>query len=81
MKIKYIKWQDAGSIEGWVKIKNLDSNLSIIDSIGFVSKETDEAIWLAGTINFDDEHDDSCACVIVIPKKMIVYEKEIIFDR
>lgn len=81
MKIMHVKWKDAASIDNWVRAKDFESELASIGSIGFLSKETEEALWLSGTVNLEEKEENLCACTIIIPKKMVIYQQEIILDN
>jgi hypothetical protein len=72
MKIIYIEWNDALSVEGWVNKTEMIGELALIKSVGFLVKESDEIITIC--VNFD-ETNDNYSCIMNIPKKWIKTKK------
>ena len=69
MKIVRVNWLDARSVDGWCNLNDFEENLSIIQTCGFLVKENDNALYISACAAIDDEN--SYACTIVIPKKMV----------
>lgn len=76
MKVLHIKWQDACSIGNWISSDEFNDKPKEIESIGFISKETDDAYWLSNSKSIEDDGDNLFACTMVIPKKMVLSVKE-----
>lgn len=72
-----IRWEDACSYDegGWITWKKLQKSApSMIQSTGFVAKETDKFITLVASIC---EEDGSAGGDVTIPKAYIVDLKEL----
>ena len=75
MRIELIKWIDARSIDGWTDDDDKRLHPSIIETVGSVVKEDDEAVCLAGSC--DVESPISYSCIMIIPKVCILERWEI----
>ena len=68
MKVEFIQWYDASSDHGWQDCKDVGAHKGLTYSVGFVIKETKQAVVLANTW---DEESDTCNCLMTIPLGMI----------
>ncbi len=75
MKIESIKWIDARSIDGWTDDDDKRLHPSIIETVGQVVKEDDDAVSLAGSA--DIESPITYCCIMIIPKVCILERWEI----
>lgn len=76
-RLVLIRWEDASSQEtgGWISWKKIQkSGPALIQSVGFVAKETDKYIVLVASIC---EEDGSSGGDVTIPKAYIVKLKEL----
>ena len=75
MKIEIITWRDAGGEqEGWQSAEELDDDNPIVQSVGWVVKETDNNVTLAMDLADDDTNHTRGR----IPRGMIVSRKVIL---
>jgi hypothetical protein len=68
-KMAYIEWVDSqiGGI-GWQKVKNYDTALPVMKSVGFVINKTKTKIALASSIGVDANNRIEQGCnIIIIP--------------
>lgn len=69
-KAEVVEWIDACSDhKEWIEADKVDVKIPTIYSIGFLLKETSDALTLV--MNRDVEN-DQVSCVMLIPKKFIV---------
>lgn len=69
-KTALIQWRDHKEIEGdgvWYKFSEVDLNIPICHSIGFIIKENKDMVVISHTIS-----DDECITPFMILKKDIV---------
>lgn len=78
MQVLYVKWLDSGrhAFE-WTEPKDVDTTIPIIETVGFLFKETDEAVVLVQSKGTGEEPDE-ILFTITIPKVAIL-EKETIY--
>lgn len=78
MEVTYVKWLDSGrhAFE-WTEPKDVDTAIPIIETVGFLFKETDDALVLVQSKGIGNEPDEVLFS-ITIPKVAIL-EREIIF--
>ncbi len=76
-ELLYIRWHDAkGCHSDWQHLEDLDGQPLkdyIIDSVGFVVRETDTAIHIAPHLHVDGDEGHYCGDM-QIPKAMIIEE-------
>ena len=72
LEIYLVKWVDAESIDEWTSQSDIDHDLPMIESVGFLVKKTKALVTLA--LNYDTAN-DSFSCIMKIPTGMI--QKEI----
>lgn len=78
MQVLYVKWLDSGRHAfGWTDPKELDTDVPIVETVGFLLKETDEAVVLIQSKG-DGENPDEVLFSITIPNVAIL-EKETIY--
>lgn len=68
MRVEFIQWYDASSDHGWQETKDVTPHKALTYSVGFVVKETKQAIVLANTW---DQESETCNCIMTIPIGMI----------
>lgn len=74
MKIELITWKDAGGeTDGWLDPADIEDDNAVIQSIGWVVKETEANVTLA----MDLAEDGTTHGRSRIPKGMIVSRKEL----
>jgi len=65
----YIEWVDSRGTHGsWTELSSMDTSYCIINSVGFILKETDDLIHLVPHVSYDS--DQGCGDM-VIPKVCI----------
>ena len=64
MKIVLVEWIDSSTEYGWLKVESFDTSVVKCQSVGFLIKETDDAIVV--TLSRSDS--GRCADAITIPK-------------
>lgn len=67
MKIEYIEWLDCCGMDGWhdpTKAKEEEKHM-VVQSIGWVTDETDDALILTGHIHKSHQHHHAA---MAIPK-------------
>lgn len=67
--VEYVLWKDACSTDPWTSLEDLDGKCSVIQSVGIVAKETEEAIVLCNSF---DMHSGNYCCCINIPKSCVI---------
>ncbi len=73
-KILMVSWQDHHSDNGWHKEDNINYNVFVNISVGFLVKETKNHIVLAQT---DCQNSDLFGDLLFILKKTILKKKEV----
>ena len=68
MRVEFIQWYDAGTDDGWEALKDAKEHKGLTYTVGFVIRETKQAIILASTW---DHESDLTNCRITIPVNMI----------
>lgn len=63
-----VAWLDTHSDDAWENLANLDGTPKLCESVGFLVKNTESYVSVAGTIGVNDV--DAC-CIIHIPKVCI----------
>lgn len=73
-----VVWKDAASATGWMFRNEAEAEATpkVCVSVGFVFRETDEAVCLMQTFSLET---DSVADIIIIPSAMII-GKQVIRD-
>lgn len=76
MKAELITWEDAGGEQdgGWQDPDDVDTTNSVIQSIGWVIKETEKNV----TLSMDLSDDGQTHTRSRIPKGMIIARKELL---
>jgi len=78
MQVLYVKWLDSGRhATVWTDPKELDIDVPIVETVGFLFKETDESVVLIQSKGVGEEPDEILFS-ITIPKVAIL-EKETIY--
>lgn len=55
MKLVLVNWVDSGSFRGWQSLKDITgSAVKHNRSVGWIAKETDEALWLVAHLDDAD---------------------------
>jgi len=62
-----VKWLDAQTSHGWEDKDEIDSEVPVVTTIGFLLKETEDSVVIASTIGQDKTHNSR----ILIPIGMI----------
>lgn len=62
-------WKDAFSVDEWSDYQEIEPSFQVIESCGFVVKESDEVLTLG--LNHDIT-EGSWSCIMHIPKGMII---------
>jgi len=78
MKLERVIWMDAGSDDedsGWLKPEHIEDTDILVQSVGWIAKETDKYLTLA----MDLCSDGSTNTRGRIPKGMIV-DRKVLFD-
>lgn len=78
MRMESIVWQDIVTSDGWDKPTNLVPEDGQAITIGYVTEEDDEFVYLAATISRDPEAPTNQR--IMIPKGCILERKQIRVD-
>ena len=68
MKVIMVHWYDAVSDNSWLKIDDVHPSTGLTQSVGFLVKETKEAIVLSHTYDPDSSHVNG---TMEIPKALI----------
>jgi hypothetical protein len=78
----YIEWIDSASHHGiWIDRTNLDGNLHVCRSVGWIAAETKDAIALYSSDGYD-RHEQTCVGGdITIPKCAIVKRKTLSVEK
>lgn len=66
-------WRDAMGKTAWSTVDDLDFEAPLIVSRGWLVKETEETIFLAGDIGYDDPSEFNS--IMLIPLGMVVEKK------
>ncbi len=74
MKIIYIEWNDAVSLDYWIDTSEIKPELALIISVGMLVMENKEIITIA--LNHDISNSKH-SCIINIPKAWIKVKKVI----
>lgn len=62
-----VNWLDAQTSHGWEDKDEIDSEVPVVTTIGFLLKETEDSVVIASTIGQDKTHNSR----ILIPIGMI----------
>lgn len=81
-QLVHIRWRDSkGCHSNWQPLEDLNGEAirdCIVDSVGFIIRETDTAIHIAPHIHIDGDEGEGVYCGdMQIPKAMIIEEWEI----
>lgn len=78
----YVQWVDSVAISGWKFPVELDETLEveIIQSIGWIYKDTDEYLALYGHTAVDPKN-EQYSQVMVIPKIAIIKRVPLVFNE
>lgn len=68
LKPVYVEWVDPHSIDPWTPKEDINSDITLVKSVGFLIRQEEANIVLA--LNYD-EAEDTISCVMVIPKVCI----------
>lgn len=68
-----LKWKDAQTGHGWEEAEDVDLDIPIVTTVGFLIKENEHAIMVASSVG-DDKHNNAR---ILIPMGMVVSRKEL----
>lgn len=74
MKLIFVKWIDAMSVDAWTPREDLKPELGEIHSVGIIVAEDSKTLTLA--LNFDITN-DSFSCVMNIPKRCIFFRSSV----
>lgn len=71
MRAVYVEWIDSETINlgGWSVIKEINYEIHVCVTVGWLVKEDGESILVASNISAER---DQCSCACVIPKVSIV---------
>ena len=72
MKVVYLEWIDAESVDAWEEYTHADKEPPMIKTLGFLIRETKTYIVIALSI---DETNGMCSSRIQIPTGMIIKRK------
>jgi len=61
-------WDDAVSGHGWEAIQDIDSKPHEIHTVGYMVKQTKEAVTLVMSLDHENDYQN---CTFVVPKGMI----------
>lgn len=76
--IEYVLWKDAVSEDAWKNVDEIHSHYHLIETVGFVVKESDEVLTIA--LNHDIES-DNFSCTIHIPQAMIIHRNKLSLNK
>jgi hypothetical protein len=62
----YIEWIDSHSFDDWEVLDSVRTDLPLIQTLGFLIKETKEAFAVALNVGPKD-----CSCIMIIPKTAV----------
>ncbi len=62
-----VRWLDAQTSHGWEDQTEVDSEVPVVTTVGFLLKETEESIVIASSVGQDKTHNSR----ITIPTGMI----------
>lgn len=75
MKIVYLKWTDSNAIEGWIDTNREKSELSVIETVGYLLYEDEKETQVAHSLYSEKQ----CTGFISIPTSVII-ERRIIVE-
>jgi len=77
MRAVYVKWVDSATLFGgkWISIDELPEEEVLCENVGFLVKESEHSIWLAGKWAPEE-----VGSVDQIPRVAITYIKELDLD-
>jgi hypothetical protein len=67
-RLVHVEWVDPRSVDAWTTIAELQAEPVPCETVGYVVRETDDALTIAGTVFADME---SACCMIVIPRSCV----------
>lgn len=73
-KVEIVDWVDPHSVDPWESLENLRTDVAKIVSIGFVVKETEDALVLS--LNWDAAEKNT-SCAMIIPKQCITKRRTV----
>jgi hypothetical protein len=77
-KLVEIVWDDSCSVDGWTDLAYWDIPIHHITTVGFLVKETETHIAVAGSYRERTEEDGpEVCCIMCIPKATILSRTEI----
>jgi hypothetical protein len=76
--IEYILWKDAVSEDAWKNVDEIYSHYHLIETVGFVIKESDEVLTIS--LNHD-LGSDNFSCMIHIPQAMIIHRNKLALNK
>lgn len=68
-----VKWRDAQTSHGWDHIDDVELEVPVVTTVGFLVKEDENAIMVASSVG-DDKHTNAR---MLIPIGMVVSRKEL----
>jgi hypothetical protein len=68
----WIEWTDAGSIDEWRPVQDMQEDLPYCVTVGFLMRETEDKIYVSGTTS-----DGRGCCTMIVPKVCIIARREI----
>lgn len=68
-----IKWRDAQTSHGWEHMEEVELEVPVVTTVGFLVKEDEHAIMVASSVG-DDKHTNAR---MLIPTGMVVSRKEL----
>jgi hypothetical protein len=68
MKVYHIEWLDSETLEGWTALSDVEAELSVTHTIGFLIHESNEFLLVAHSY---DPGTESTNGLITIPKAAI----------
>ena len=77
MKLVHVTWVDSTYEEGWVKTSQIVKSLNSCESIGWLVRETDDFITIAGHISNIRGQESVFQGVITIPRRSIELMTEV----
>jgi len=68
-----VNWKDAQTSHGWEHSDEVELDIPIVTTIGFLIKESEDALMIASSVG-TDKHTNAR---MLIPKGMVVSRKEL----
>lgn len=70
----WVRWLDAYLLEDWQEADEFDPEACILETVGFLTKETEEFVYLTRDLGMDD---GNCRGTVAIPKVCILTIKSL----